>query len=100
MADVQQAVLDWARTQNPALAMTLFCATNIILCSVLPLPFGVFMMVIAGVLYGQALGLALYLSTSATGAWITFLVVRCFRERIIGTAQLAFAKPGYRPPEG
>ena len=23
-----------------------------------------------------------------------------FRERIIGTAQLAFAKPGYRPPEG
>ena len=33
--------------------------------------------------YGQLLGLALYLSTSLVGAWITFGVVRLVRHRIV-----------------
>lgn len=79
-----EEMLEWARTEDPFAAAAIFCIINILGTSVIPLPIGVWMMVAAGVLYGQVLGLVLYLSTSIIGAWITFGVVRLVRERIIG----------------
>ena len=76
-------VLDWARTQQPLVAVSIFCVVNILSTSVFPIPLGVWMMLIAGILYGQVLGLALYLSTCLLGAWITFGVTRLIRPRII-----------------
>jgi hypothetical protein len=76
-------IVDWARSQHPILATTIFCVVNVFGTSVFPLPIGVWMMVIAGILYGLVGGLAIYLSTSLLGAWITFLVVRLVRQRVI-----------------
>ena len=81
MSDTANELLEWARTQQPVLVATLFCVSNIIACSVFPVPVGFWMMIMAGVLYGQVLGLTLYLSTSVIGAWITFLLVRLVRQQ-------------------
>jgi len=78
-----QALIDWARGQNSAVALTAFAFANTLLCSVLPLPLGVVMMVVGGVLWGQVIGLLVYLLTSALGAWFTFIIVRRLKDRVI-----------------
>ena len=78
-----QAAIDWARGQNAAIALSAYAVVNVIGTSVLPLPIGAAMMVIGGVLFGQVLGLAVYLSTSALGAIITFLIVRSLKDSVI-----------------
>ena len=78
-----EVALQWARNQQPLVAVGILCAINITFCSVLPLPMGVWLMIIFGVLYGQMLGVALYLLTSLIGAWITFGIVRLVRHRIV-----------------
>ena len=85
MADSEwaQAAIDWARGQNSTVAMTAFAIVNIIGTSVLPLPIGVVMMVAGGVLFGQVVGLVLYLVTCTVGAMITFLIVRSLKSRVI-----------------
>ena len=78
-----EEVLDWARNQDPWTAGAIFCTINVLGLSVLPVPIGAFMAVVFGVLYGQVLGMVLYIFTSWLGAWITFGVVRLVRHRII-----------------
>jgi uncharacterized membrane protein YdjX (TVP38/TMEM64 family) len=57
-------------------AVAAFCYVNVVCTSLLPLPAGWLMMIAAGVLFGEALGLVLYLLTSCLGAMITLAVVR------------------------
>ena len=78
-----QDLLDWARNRNPVVALTAFCLVNILGTSVLPVPIGVWMMILAGILYGQVGGLTIYLSTCVVGACITFGVVRLLRDRLL-----------------
>lgn len=78
-----QAVIDWARGQNGTVALASYAIANTVLTSVLPLPLGVLMMVVGGVLWGQVVGLSVYLATSTLGAWITFTIVRLLKHRVI-----------------
>lgn len=81
--DMTLSIITWARTQQPLVAAAIFCAANTISCSVLPIPVGVIMMVVAGVLYGFWMGMALYISTSLLGAYITLLITRLLRSRVL-----------------
>ena len=63
--------------------MGVFCVVNVLGTGVFPIPIGAGMMVLAGILYGLWLGLALYLSTSLLGAWLTFGITRLLHSRII-----------------
>lgn len=78
-----QSIIELARNQQPLIAAAVYAFVNILGTSVMPIPIGVIMMVVAGVIWGQWLGLAIYIVTCATGAWITFIVTRCMRTRII-----------------
>ena len=78
-----QMAIDWARGQNSFVALSAFATVNVIGTSVLPLPIGVAMMVIGGVLFGQVTGLIVYLATSTVGAWITFVIVRALKDRVV-----------------
>ena len=80
--DLDEA-LDWARNKEPVYAALLFFTVNLLSTSIIPIPMGVWLMVIAGILYGQVLGLAFYLGTCLLGAWITFVLVRLVRHRAI-----------------
>lgn len=77
--------------ENPRQGLTIFAIGNILGTSVFPIPVGVFFCMLAGLLYGAVLGAAVYIVTCATGAWFTFLLVRCLRPRII-TSMGKYAK--------
>jgi uncharacterized membrane protein YdjX (TVP38/TMEM64 family) len=79
-----QIAIDWARGQNSVVALLAFATVNVVGTSVLPIPIGVAMMVIGGVLFGQVTGLVVYLATSTIGAFITFAIVRALKDRVIG----------------
>ena len=78
-----QDVIDWARGQNSTVALASYAIANTLLTSILPLPLGVLMMIVGGVLWGQVVGLSVYLATSTLGAWITFTIVRLLKFRVM-----------------
>lgn len=69
--------------EQPALGFTLFAIGNTIATSVIPIPVGVFFCLIAGIVYGVALGTTLYVVTCVVGSWITFVLTRCLRPVVI-----------------
>jgi uncharacterized membrane protein YdjX (TVP38/TMEM64 family) len=69
--------------QQPLLGFGLFAVGNVIATSITPVPMGVFFCALAGLMYGAIIGACAYIVTCVFGAWLTFLITRCFRDRII-----------------
>jgi uncharacterized membrane protein YdjX (TVP38/TMEM64 family) len=75
--------LAWADNESPLTVLSIFCVANVAASSVIPIPLSVPLMVAAGVLWGEYVGLAIYLVTCAFGAWITFLLTKLLRGHVM-----------------
>ena len=77
-----QVFKDWSQ-RSPMMMLLLFSVAEVVCTSVVPIPFGIVFMLLAGALYSLLLGSVIYLINNTLGAWVTFTLVRSQRAQIM-----------------